>query len=667
MTKLKYIEHLDLLRAISVLLVIFFHLDIPFFSGGFLGVDIFFVISGYLITRLIKNEYHNTGGFSFKNFYVRRAKRLLPSLFLVIILTFIFSFLILFPDDFIDTTKSIFYSSTGLSNFYFLSQSGYFDNASHFKPLLHTWSLGIEEQFYILWPLTLIFFLTYFRVVKQVILILTFLALSFFITLYVSFNGLPENIIGFFIKNSEMSLRTDSLQFYLLPFRSYEFLIGAALSFLPVISIKREFIKIFLNLVGLILILFVCTSFDKETLFLSSLTIIPCLGAGLLIVTPPSNLLVRLGKVKVLKLIGKASYTWYLFHWPIFVLYRYVTGGNLTIIEQVSLFFCSLLISLFVYKRFETPLRTGNKNQPIISNKKIAVLVISFICGFAFLQYNVSKNDGWLWRLNDSNISLIKNTMPRTGGHGFDRVGLLNKSYSGEPIDMFWYGDSHASHYANAIDSLFIKKNDKVVHMTNIRSLGLPDLINFRVDQKIIDKEQAEAIERINEHPNSVLVLSYHWHMEKYCSKLLDDSTQEFQYFPRTIESYNYIYSKIDKFISMIGDKKTIIIGENPRLNPKELSSFNKALRPNYFKKLGEAGFALDPYIVEVNASIKQYFKDNSKVLFIDPTEVLCEDGKCFDYLRGKFYYKDDHHLSQTGALFVLEAYEKDILEFIKK
>ena len=155
--------------------------------------------------------------------------------------------------------------------------------------------------------------------------------------------------------------------------------------------------------------------------------------------------------------------------------------------------------------------------------------------------------------------------------------------------------------------------------------------------------------------------------MEKYCSKLLDDSTQEFQYFPRTIESYNYIYSKIDKFISMIGDKKTIIIGENPRLNPKELSSFNKALRPNYFKKLGEAGFALDPYIVEVNASIKQYFKDNSKVLFIDPTEVLCEDGKCFDYLRGKFYYKDDHHLSQTGALFVLEAYEKDILEFIKK
>jgi peptidoglycan/LPS O-acetylase OafA/YrhL len=659
MNKLKYIDHLDLLRAISVLLVIFFHLDIPFFSGGFLGVDVFFVISGFLITRLIKNEYQNNGRFSFKNFYVRRAKRLLPSLFLVIILTFIFSFLILSPDDFIDTAKSMFYSSTGLSNFYFLSQSGYFDNASHFKPLLHTWSLGIEEQFYILWPLILILLLTYFRATKQVILILTFLALSFFITIYVSINGLPENVIGFFIKDSEMSLRTDSLQFYLLPFRSYEFLIGAALSFLPVISIKSEFIKTFLNLFGLILIVFVCTTINKETLFLSSLTIIPCLGAGLLIVTPPSTLLVRLGKVRILKLIGKASYTWYLFHWPIFVLYRYVTGSHLSIIEQVFLFICSFLISLFVYKRFETPLRTSDKNQPIISNKKIAVLVISFICGFAFLNYNVSNNEGWLWRLDKDIV------VPRTGAHGFDRVGLLNKSYSGEPIDMFWYGDSHASHYANAIDSLFIKKNAKVVHMTNIRSLGLPEIINYRVDQKIIDKEQAEAIERINAHPNSVLVLSYHWHMEKYCSKVLNETSQEFEHFERSIESYNFVYAKIDKFISMIGDKKAIIIGENPRLDPKELSSVNKTLRPKYFKSVSSGSFPLDPYIVEVNESIKEYFQKNSNVLFIDPTEVLCEDGKCLDFLNDTFYYKDDHHLSQTGALFVLDAYEQTILDFI--
>ncbi len=158
MPKLKYLDHIDSLRALAVLLVLLFHLDITFFKGGFLGVDVFFVISGFLITRNINHEYTSTQAFNFTRFYYRRVKRLLPSYFLTSIFVFIFGFLLLSPSDLIGLTDSIFAGSIALSNFYFLGESGYFDTAAKLKPLLHTWSLSVEEQYYFIWPLTLFLF-----------------------------------------------------------------------------------------------------------------------------------------------------------------------------------------------------------------------------------------------------------------------------------------------------------------------------------------------------------------------------------------------------------------------------------------------------------------------------------------------------------------------------
>lgn len=662
--KIKYIEHLDAIRALAVLLVIFFHLDISLFSGGFLGVDVFFVVSGYLITKTIKKEYETTNTISFQNFYRRRIRRLLPSLFLVLILSFGFGFLVLSPSDFMSFIDSMFYSSVALSNFHFLSESGYFDTSSHLKPLLHTWSLGVEEQFYLIWPITLLIIMKFFSGIKRIFLTLSILVLSFSLTLYVSENGLSDSIISIFISDSELSSRTDSIQFYLLPFRIYEFLIGASLAFLPAIKLKQELVKTSLNIIGFFLILFSVFYFDKNTVYLSSLNIIPCLGAGLLIVTPASKFLSVLSKNKLVKLIGKASYTWYLFHWPVIVFYKHITGNDLNVLEQVALLVVSFVISVFVYNKYEQPMRFGKVKYTLRANKTFVLALLVFILIFNTLRMNINYSEGWKWRLDNS---VSESLMPKWGMDGYERIGVINKPFKGESIDMFWYGDSHASQYSSAINEIFVKKHNKFVHMTNLRSLALPELINFRVNQETIDKEKKDAVERMRRHPKGVLVFSYWWHMEKYCSKVLNETTGEYEYFERSIASYDKVYEKIDKLLKEVGDRKVIIFGENPVKDPKSIKYSEKLLKPKYLKALmsNEDTFELDPYNQEVNQSIENYFKNRDNVLFINPIDALCDGEDCVEKSNNEIYYSDNDHLSIDGTMKVLKHYEDAIIDFI--
>ena len=154
-----YRPDIDGLRALAVLCVIFYHLGFESFSGGYVGVDVFFVISGYLITNLIVDEVKETKSFNFANFYVRRARRLFPALFFTCLLSFIFAFLLFSPLHFDRFGGALTSTMMSISNFFFWNESGYFNASSDFKPLLHTWSLSVEEQFYFLWPATLVFLL----------------------------------------------------------------------------------------------------------------------------------------------------------------------------------------------------------------------------------------------------------------------------------------------------------------------------------------------------------------------------------------------------------------------------------------------------------------------------------------------------------------------------
>ena len=352
---MKYRPEIDGLRAIAVLPVIFFHAGFAGFDGGFVGVDIFFVISGYLITTIIYKELQEKR-FSIINFYERRARRLLPTLFLVMSATAVASWLVLMPSEMRDFSKSIIAVIAVCSNILFWKESNYWDVASDLKPLIHTWSLSVEEQFYIIFPLLLIIL----KKAKRLIL-LRILAVLFILSLVIAQWGAYNEPVA---------------NFYLLPTRAWELLIGAMCAL--ILSSERvsrfgsnKKINETFCIVGLILILYSIVFFNSETPFPSIYAIIPTLGTALLILFCSKKSLVGIFlSNKLFVSIGLISYSLYLWHQPIFAFARQQTYDE----PAASTFWLLLLPSIFLaylsWRYVESPFR----NKELYTRKRIFIL-----------------------------------------------------------------------------------------------------------------------------------------------------------------------------------------------------------------------------------------------------------------------------------------------------
>jgi len=323
----KYYPQIDSLRAIAVLLVIFFHFKIPFFDNGFIGVDIFFTISGFLMTKIIIEKQN----FSFANFYKRRIFRLIPSLFTVIFVTLCFGTFFL-PSYYLnDLFYSAFFSVFASSNFFFYSIDGYFSTSSEFKPLLHIWSLSLEEQFYFIFPFLLIFFN---KKVSLSFLLICISVLSFII-----------------LDNVNFDLEKDSASFFWLPFRMYQFSIGSLGYYLLRSKLNSIVYKYFLLKKILILFSFIfltlissnfLNNFSLNQFFLG---LISSLSAVFIIICTSTTNKVMMNNF--LRYIGKISYSLYLVHWPIWVFtydindqfLRIIFAFILTAILGITLFY----------------------------------------------------------------------------------------------------------------------------------------------------------------------------------------------------------------------------------------------------------------------------------------------------------------------------------------
>lgn len=680
---MKYLSHIDSLRAIAVLLVVLFHLDITFFQGGFIGVDVFFVISGFLITRIIKHEYEQTGSFNFKRFYIRRLRRLIPSLFLILVLVFIISFLIFSPSDFINQAKSMVMASVALSNFHFLETSNYFDTASQFNPLLHTWSLAIEEQFYLIWPLTIFILLRIFLNKKLIPFVVIFLlALSLFYSFYTSYYGISDETLNMFTSDNEILPNISSFQFYLLPFRVFEFLIGAILVFLPIEKIKGNLSTGILNVLGLLLILAPAVYFNKSQVFLSTLNLIPCLGAALLIIAPPIKIFSPFLDNKYFRLIGNISYTWYLVHWPLIVFYKYFTNNSLGVVSQILLLVVSFGISYLIYKYYETPLRYKTYKISIKSDYNLVYLVVIFILGFNILKMDVSFNDGWLWRLDKKSLDLIAEIgVPKDfhkknwGGAGYSYRGFIGKNNEQDKPDMFLFGDSHAGHYNYGLDSILVKKHNKVIHSTNFSALLLPEVKPTHLEFDRVKKLLDNQIKLLRENPNATFVLSHLWIGQMKRSETLNNTTNEFEAITLDTTGFKNVAKKIDKFIDLVGraNRKVVIIGETPSNyknyveSSAQLNYVDKILRPKYFKNFfpTESTFENNKDAIAFNNYLEGYFKNTKNVLVVNPDVVFCEDNICKLQYNSEIYFSDASHLSLDGSLYFAKFFEKELLKWI--
>lgn len=335
---MQYRPHIDGLRTVAVMSVVLFHADVSWLSGGFTGVDIFFVISGFLITSLIVKELEE-GRFSLLSFYKRRALRILPAYLAMIAVVVVASWFLLFPEESRALGRSIVAASLFVSNIYFWRTSGYFDPAVETAPLLHTWTLSVEEQFYILLPLFLILVAGWFAR-RFALAILAVSAASFAISIWgVQFRG--------------------EATFYLLPTRIWEFGVGAlaAVTALGARPVGGQGLRLGLALTGIGLILWSMLMLNGEMRFPGPNALYPVFGAVLLIAFAEGNAVGRGLSTGPMVYIGKISYSLYLWHWPVIVFWKMYLAPELGLADMIAVVALSALLAAFSYHYIEQPFR----------------------------------------------------------------------------------------------------------------------------------------------------------------------------------------------------------------------------------------------------------------------------------------------------------------------
>jgi len=341
-----YREDLDWLRAIAVLAVVAFHFEAPAVFGGFVGVDIFFVISGYLITGIIQSEV-KSGTFSFARFYERRVRRLLPALYAMVALTAIPSFHYLLTSERQEFFRSVAAVVTFTSNFFFWFQTGYFDHAAVEKPLLHTWSLAVEEQFYLALPLLLWALLRFFRGAR------------FALLAALGAMTLASFALGVWLMRTDRS----AAAFFMSPPRAWEFLIGGLIAVEGFPVLRHAQAQQVVRGIALVLIAIPIYSLRQGPGFPGFNALLPCIGAaafiwsGIGVPTPKRG---AYSLLNVARFFGQISYSLYLWHWPLFTFARFSKNSLvLDPLDKIALFALTVAISYLSWRFVEQPFRSG--------------------------------------------------------------------------------------------------------------------------------------------------------------------------------------------------------------------------------------------------------------------------------------------------------------------
>jgi peptidoglycan/LPS O-acetylase OafA/YrhL len=437
-TEHTYQAELDGLRALAVIGVLLCHLEFAWLPGGFVGVDIFFVLSGFLITRLIVTEVQQTGRFRFGNFYVRRIRRLYPALVTTVIAAWIGSFLLLSPAQLQNFAQSAIAALFSYSNVLFYSQADYFDALATTKPLLHTWSLSVEEQFYLLWPLTLLL-ANRFLGRRGMIAVLAVISVA---SLALAQYWLTAN-------------RTAA--FYILPARVIELGLGALVVFLP--SVKNRWLLNSTTIFGVVAMLVPMVLYTEATPFPGFSAMLPCLGAVLFIVGARSEAAApfRLGPVAW---IGRISYSLYLVHWPLIVLWRAYFYRPIEALDAVLLGAVAILLAWLQYALIEQRFRRPVPGR----NRRVIAALVTIAVVLSAVSVQAAMNNGWRWRVPEERLTKTTNANHSKANCGhfnpdLDRTLVTCQNYRGMAEDLYVWGDSHAAHLAAGLARAYPDRN----------------------------------------------------------------------------------------------------------------------------------------------------------------------------------------------------------------
>lgn len=424
---MKYRAEIDGLRALAVIPVILFHAGFGLFSGGFVGVDIFFVISGYLITTILIEDIENNR-FNIIDFYERRARRILPALFFVMLVSIPFAWLWMLPNQMKDFSQSIFAVSFFLSNFLFWRQGSYFDNDTEEKPLLHTWSLAVEEQYYLLFPVFLFLAWRFGR--NQVFWIIVVMAT---VSLIISEWGWRNK---------------PSANFYFSPTRAWELFAGSISAF--IVQKKGVQKNNMLSLLGFAAIIFSIFTYNTTTPFPSVYTLIPVLGVVMIIIYANHNTLItKLLRAKILVGIGLISYSAYLWHQPLLAFARIIKMES-SIELIVILLAASFILAFFSWKFVEQPFRDKKIiKRPLIFSFSIVGILIFSLFG---LIGHLKSGDFGRWSPEVLNFFKLKDDSNK---YVWNKKSLLrNAKFDNKKWKVLIVGDSNSADLLNSLLTL---------------------------------------------------------------------------------------------------------------------------------------------------------------------------------------------------------------------
>jgi len=645
---MQYRKEIDGLRALAVLPVILFHAGGFGFSGGYIGVDIFFVISGFLITRIIVDEL-TENNFSIKRFYERRAKRILPALSFVLIITTILAFIFMPANLLKSYANSLISVVTFTSNFHFFTTSGYFSTLADQKPLLHTWSLAVEEQFYLFFPLLLSYF--WLKGIKLLIKIIFGLAAS-------------SLLLSHFLA---LNLYTDA-NFYLIFSRAWELFAGALIALTNIDkTITKKWLRESLGIIGLALIFYAIFIFDDNTLFPSFWTVIPVMGSMLIIAFSNENTLIgRLLSNRFMVSIGLISYSLYLWHQPLFAFLRLKSIGEPTTALFLVAITLTFLLATISYRYIEQPFR---KKTFLIPNKRFTTLQYASISIILFIiigLIGVAKR-GFPTRFNnDTYLSSVKYSPKRKVCH-FDDADYKKPEkachYFGKKVTWAVLGDSHVVEPAYALAKALKKKNQGVLHLSfsqclpaiHLKSID-PDCstwfndsltyleknktiknvyLGFRYTSFLFGEHQAHYPKIPNENPKQYLAVDFQ-HMSP--AKIRDLYWQSLhETVSRLIASGKTVYlqypiAELPVHISNLLTPFSIFGG-------KLRFDLEKTTTADYY-------FSRHNYILN-KLNLLPY---NNKLKAVKPFDLLCSANYCPAVNQGKSLYFDNNHLSIVGA-----------------
>jgi len=654
--------------------VILFHAGFTLFSGGFIGVDVFFVISGYLITTILIEDIENKR-FSIVNFYERRARRILPALFFVMLVCIPFAWMWMLPNQLKDFSQSLVAVILFASNILFWLESDYFDGASEEKPLLHTWSLAVEEQYYVLFPIFL--FLTW-RFGKNRVFwtIVVFAAISFAL--------------------SEWGWRNQaSASFYLAPTRAWELLAGSITAF--VVQKRGVQANNALSTIGLAAIIFAVFAYDENTPFPSVYALVPVIGVVLLVLfADKQTLAAKLLGTKLFVGIGLISYSAYLWHQPLFAFARIMLFEEPSSLVMLALSAVSVVLAMFSWRYIETPFRQNRMHL----NSRIVVFLFAIggmIC-YSIIGYLGFINNGYRDRMPILNEIEWTSMSDRIDVQGYICEGYENERYPFITLCEFGdkssdnvivaYGDSHLDAVSYELDLFAKRKNIRVVKLSIDNCAVIFDITsqsegaNLRAHYKVCNQGFLSVRNFINDYSADALLIS-RWTFQFYPA-------------PGVVDYLNFdngvggvevdLAHRINRVINSDGDSylewnvkeaafrkmldgfveasdRVFVVTPIPEIG---WNIFNENL--NNYRNTGEL-------ISELKYPISKYYERNSGVLkilrsvrrnspslkLVPSDELFCKsivENFCVAQIQKTPLYLDDDHLSDYGARILVDSIE---------